>query len=299
MVLAMILSLVIGNSLISPLQRMIKAAKALPSGEYENLPLKGPREVRQLAKAYNEMNSEVQASRKSQQDFIANVSHELKTPITSIQGFSQAILDDAVQQGEEIKNAARVIYAESGRMHRLVNDLLSLSKLETGMVVFEIENLSISDLIHSASESLNFHCEEKNIQIKINISDEVNVMGDRHRLLQAFTNLIINAIKFSNENGLIILNVFSDKENAIILVKDQGVGIPFEDQNRIFERFYQVEKSRSGNLEQGMGLGLAITREIIEIHKGSLQFESIPGHGSTFIVKIPRLKSEIKVNGEK
>ena len=298
-ILAVILSLVIGDSLISPLQKMIRATKNLPTGKYENLALEGPREVRQLARAYNEMNSEVQASRKSQQDFVANVSHELKTPITSIQGFSQAILDDAVQGEEGIKNAARVIYSESERMHRLVNDLLSLSKLETGMVEFDFEDLRVSDLILFSLESLNFQIEEKSIQVQTNISDEVIVLGDRHRLLQAFTNLIVNAIKFSNTNDLIIFNVFSDKDNAFIQVKDHGVGIPYEDQNRIFERFYQVEKSRSGNMERGMGLGLAITREIIESHKGSLQFESIPGNGSTFTVKIPRFISENITNGEK
>ncbi|MCJ7626499.1 MAG: HAMP domain-containing histidine kinase, partial [Anaerolineaceae bacterium] len=294
LVLAFAISLLMAKWIASPLQKIEQAAAGFMKGEYAQIPLQGPADVRQLAEVFNGMTERVRSSQRSQQDFIANVSHELKTPITSIQGFSQAIMDGTAQTLEEQQQqAVEIIHSEAGRMHRLVLDLLSLSRLETGMVVLQREYCDIGKLLEDVINKFGLQSRESQIVLNLQFTAMPVVFGDADQLLQVFTNLIDNALKYSPAGSEITITVSQDDDNLSVRVVDRGIGIPSEERSRIFERFYQLDKSRRGGSVRGVGLGLSIARQIILAHHGTIQVEDTPGGGSTFIVTLPR-KPEAK-----
>lgn len=290
--LAFILALLLGNWITAPLRRMVTASQAVARGEYPLVPVKGPVEVQELASAMNEMSHRVQTSQQSQRDFVANVSHELKTPLTSIQGFAQAILDGAVQTPEALKQAAGVIYHESDRMHRLVLDLLSLARLEAGTADLQHAPVDLSLLLGNVAEQFAPQASSAQVQIHTELQSVPGLLGDGDRLAQVFTNLVDNAIKFTPPGGSVTLADQRVEESVQVTVADSGPGIAPEDQTRIFERFYQVDKSRRGGAGHGTGLGLAIARQIVIAHGGKIWVESQPGQGSRFVVKIPLARAD-------
>ena len=281
------LSLLIGQWIANPLKQMAGAARRMENGHYQPIALDGPREVQQLGEALNEMAHKVQTSQQSQREFLANVSHELKTPITSIQGFSQAILDGAVQTPEALTQAAGVIYQESSRMLRLVVDLLSLARLEAGTADLQRAPLDLAALLRSIVEKLSIQAQKVNVTLSEDLAPNLVIIGDGDRLAQVFTNLVDNALKFTPENGQVTVRAGQQDGNAIVRVADTGIGIDPQDQPRIFERFYQVDKSRRGGAGRGIGLGLAIAAQIIAAHGGRIWLNSQPGMGTTFSISIP------------
>ena len=281
------LSLVIGQWIAKPLKQMSGAALKMENGNYQPIALDGPREVQQLGEALNEMAHKVQTSQQSQREFLANVSHELKTPLTSIQGFSQAILDGAVQSPEALKQAAGVIYQESSRMFRLVVDLLSLARLEAGTADLQRTPLDLATLLRSIVEKFSIQSQKVNVSMSIDLAPSLVIIGDGDRLAQVFTNLVDNALKFTPENGQVTVRASQQDGNATVSVVDSGIGIDPQDQPRIFERFYQVDKSRKGGAGRGVGLGLAIAAQIIAAHGGRIWLNSQPGMGTTFTISIP------------
>ena len=285
--LALVLTFGIARWVASPLQGMAEQAKAISSGDYHSIPLKGPKEVKQLAQSLNEMGTQVKISQQSQRDFVANVSHELKTPLTSIRGFSQAILDGTADKPEELRHAAEVIHEESERMSRLVVALLDLARLDSGTVEFRKDPFDLSGLLEDLVEKFTPLAQEQQIEIRVEVDPLPLIEGDSDWLSQVFINLFDNAIKFSNPGGEVVIRATQEDKQACIIVEDSGPGIPEEDLKRIFERFYQVDQSRSGSESRGAGLGLAIAREIVKAHKGEIYADSKPGNGSVFVVKLP------------
>jgi len=229
----------------------------------------------------------VHTSQESQRDFVANVSHELKTPLTSIQGFSQALLDGMASTPEAQKQAAQVIYDESGRMHRMVIDLLDLARLDAGTLDLQHSPVDLSALLHNIAEKLAPQARSGNLEIRVETTDLPAVIGDGDRLAQVFTNLVDNALKFTPAGGVITLRAASSGSNIQVEVEDTGEGIPPEALSNIFNRFYQADLSRSGGRKHGAGLGLAIVKEILEAHGGKITVRSELGKGSTFIVYLP------------
>jgi signal transduction histidine kinase len=231
---------------------------------------------------------QVQASQQSQKDFIANVSHELKTPLTAIQGFAQAIMDGTVQTDIELDQAAEVIQSEAGRMDRLVTDRLTLAKMDAGTATFSMQTLDLNALLESTVRKFYPLAEKAGLALTISLSDgEAPVKADPDRLVQVIDNLLSNAIKFTPEGGEISLTCQGGEEFVVIHMKDNGPGIPPEERERIFERFYQVDKARTGGGARGYGLGLAISKQIVETHGGSLSLSSEDGVGGHFVVKLP------------
>ncbi len=281
------LSLLIGQWIANPLKQMAGAARKMEDGNYQPIPLDGPREVQQLGEALNEMAHKVQTSQQSQREFLANVSHELKTPLTSIQGFSQAILDDAVQTPDALKQAAGVIYQESSRMFRLVMDLLSLARLEAGTADLQRTPLDLTALLRSIVEKFSIQAQKGKVILTADLAPNLAIIGDGDRLAQVFTNLVDNALKFTPENGQVTVRASQQDGSVIASVIDTGIGIDPKDQPRIFERFYQVDKSRRGGAGRGVGLGLAIAAQIIAAHGGRIWLTSQPGLGTTFTISIP------------
>jgi signal transduction histidine kinase len=272
----------------APLGRMADAAIAVAEGNYRQTEIpEGPREVQKLATAFNEMVMQVQTSQQVQKEFLANVSHELKTPLTSIQGFAQAMLDGAVEDSESRNHAATVIYEESDRLRRLVEDLLDLARLDAGQIEFERHPVDLSILLQSVVDRLSLRAAEKNVKLESRLVAISQLIGDGDRLAQVFTNLIDNAIKHTPAGGVVRLHGETEAGWVSIHVDDSGRGIPDEDLSRIFERFYQVDKARRGGKGRGVGLGLAISRQIVDAHGGRLIAQSELGKGSRFTVQLP------------
>lgn len=245
------------------------------------------REVQELAIAFNEMVTQVQTSQQIQKEFLANVSHELKTPLTSIQGFAQAMLDGTVEDSESRDHAAKVIYEETDRLGRLVEDLLDLARLDAGQIEFDRHPVDLSILLQSIVDRMSLSAAEKSVQLERDLDGLAPMIGDGDRLAQVFTNLLDNAIKHTPEGGTVRLHGETEAGWISIHVDDSGRGIPNEDLSHIFERFYQVDKARRGGKGRGVGLGLAISRQIVEAHGGRLVAQSAIGKGSRFTVQMP------------
>ncbi|MGH2627546.1 MAG: ATP-binding protein [Anaerolineales bacterium] len=271
-----------------PLRRAARAAEAVAGGDFSaRLAPEGPQEVRRLAATFNVMVERVEASAQAQRDFVANVSHELKTPLTSIQGFAQAILEGAVRDAEGLRRAARVIHEESDRLRRLVEDLLDLARLDARQVSFVRAPLDLNGLLGSVLERISLRAAEKGVRLENELPSYPSLVGDGDRLAQVFTNLLDNAIKFTPAGGSVRLRGEVSGGRALVHVEDMGPGIPAEELSRIFERFYQLDKARRGGEGRGVGLGLAISREIVQAHGGRLNAQSRPGEGSRFSVDLP------------
>lgn len=291
LLLSLFVAFIFARWLADPLQKMIVAARGMPSAEAKPVEVQGPHEVQELMRAFNAMVSRTQASQKSQRDFVANVSHELKTPLTSIQGFSQAILDGTAETENERKQAAQVIYDESARMHRLVLDLLDLAKLDSGTADITMTSVNMTALLNSISEKFAPQSTKAGVEIKTIIESGLpNVLADGDRLSQVFTNLVDNALKFTPQGGLIQLRASIVKGEMLVSVQDSGAGMSPEVQAHIFERFYQADASRSGGEKHGAGLGLAIAHEIVQAHGGRISVRSRPGEGTVFEVSLPLTK---------
>ncbi|HEO8419983.1 two-component system histidine kinase PnpS [Niallia sp. FSL W8-0635] len=217
-------------------------------------------------------------------DFVANVSHELKTPITSIKGFSETLLDGAMEDKGTLEEFLRIILKESHRLQTLIQDLLDLSKLEQHHFSLNKEAFNLTEILNKATKMLEGRAEAKNIKLKFPQSNEIiQIEGDRSRLTQVFLNLITNAVIYTPNDGEINIYVVEKKKKIEVKIQDTGIGIDQAEISRIFERFYRVDKARSRN-SGGTGLGLAIVKHLVELHRGTIQVESEMGVGTTFTV---------------
>ena len=285
--LSVVLAALMARSISAPLQRMSVVAGEIAEGERSQIRPQGPREVRSLAESLNEMSEKVHASQESQRDFVANVSHELKTPITSIQGFAQAILDGTASGGAALRQAAQVFFDEAGRMHRMVSQLLDLARLEAGTAAFERTEVDLEELLSNVARTFEPHAQAAKVLLETDIQPLPAISADGDRLFQVFTNLLENALKNTPEGGQVILGARQHNGGVAIGVSDSGAGIPAHELERIFERFYQVDRSRKGGEGRGVGLGLSIAQEIVRAHGGQITVESQVGQGSTFTVQLP------------
>ena len=230
-------------------------------------------------------------------DFTANVSHELKTPLTSIRGFVETLLDGAIDNPEMARKFLNIIMMEANRLTRLVNDILSISKLEAGDTEVSLGRLRLDKMAADVCEVLQIHAREKQIDLSINENDEpIYVWGNSDRLEQLLMNLIENAIKYNQPGGSVRVSVYGTAENAYFLVSDTGIGIAEEHLPRLFERFYRVDKGRSRSMG-GTGLGLAIVKHIAVSMGGTVEVHSKLGEGSEFSVTLPRYVAK-EENGE-
>ena len=291
LLVSLILAFVLSRWVADPLQKVVLAARKYPSEDIQRVTPHGPREVQDLTRAFNSMIQRVHASQKSQRDFVANVSHELKTPLTSIQGFAQAILDDIASTPEARKQAAQIIYDESGRMHRMALDLLDLARLEAGTADLQMSNVDMDVLLQGVIDKFIPQAQKANVALRLDVPNDLpSVTGDGDRLAQVFTNLVDNALKFTPANGVITLSAKNAGAEMEASVTDSGIGVESEALPHLFDRFYQVDPSRAGGEKHGAGLGLAIVKEIVEAHGGKIGVRSQVGQGTTFVIHLPLVK---------
>ncbi|ABP67618.1 integral membrane sensor signal transduction histidine kinase [Caldicellulosiruptor saccharolyticus DSM 8903] len=222
---------------------------------------------------------------KIRSDFVANVSHELKTPLTSIKGFVETLKDGAIEDKEIAGKFLNIIEVEVERLVRLINDLLYLSEIENAKIQVTEDDVNVKEVLEECIELLRFKAESKNIKMQLRLDDKLKMKIHKDWLKQIFINLIDNAIVYNRENGEVIIEVERLDEKIAIRVKDTGIGIPQNEIERIFERFYRVDKGRSRKLG-GTGLGLSIVKHIVELYNGKIYVQSEVGKGSEFTIVI-------------
>ena len=221
-------------------------------------------------------------------DFVANVSHELKTPLTSIKGFVETLLEGAIDDKENNREFLRVIQEHTNRLESLINDLLDLASLEERGVSLRAQEVNFKELADKILMNFEAQLEKKEVEARNELPGNLIVNADKDKIEQVFTNLIDNAVKFNRQKGSIKIYAQELPDNKIkVIVKDSGEGIPPKDISRIFERFYRVDKARSRAMG-GTGLGLSIVKHIIESHGGSIDVESSEGLGSEFSFTLPK-----------
>jgi signal transduction histidine kinase len=291
---AAIIAALVARSIAKPIQKVAAGASAIAQGHYEQrVEPSGPSEVRELAEDFNRMAARVQSAQKMERDFVANVSHELKTPLTSIKGFAQAIQDGAAA---DPASAARIINDEAGRLARLVTSLLESARLETGETQMLLRGVSVNEVARACLFKLTPRAAAAGITLAERLGDVPAIQADGDRLAQVFTNLLDNAITHTERGGKVTVEsatTAATKTRAPgveFSVSDNGRGIPPDDLPRIFERFYQVDKARAqtdGANATGAGLGLAICKQIVEAHHGQISAQSVPGIGTRISVWLP------------
>ncbi|MFA6989613.1 MAG: HAMP domain-containing sensor histidine kinase [Candidatus Gastranaerophilaceae bacterium] len=238
---------------------------------------------------YEAVKTQVEQSTKIKSEFIANISHEIRTPLTAILGFSNILLAEnptnlTDKQQRYINNITK-----SGRLLlSLINDLLDIAKIEAGSMNLSYEKFDSSELIAETVSSINSLADQKNISVKLDVKNII-VKADKGKVRQIIYNLLSNAIKFTPEKGNIIVKSDFNNSNLIVSVEDTGIGIAKSDHDKIFEEFRQIDSSYS-RLQEGAGLGLTLTKKLVELHEGSIQFESTVGVGSRFWFILPKIE---------
>ncbi len=294
---------VLAQSIAHPLARVTRAAEEISRGRYDQvIPAHGADEVGRLTLAFNLMAREVARSQRTMRDFVANVSHDLRTPLTSIQGFSRAMGDGSLREAGDYAEAGRIIIEETERMQRLVEDLLELSAIDAGRVALELAPVDLAALVNRAADRTERSACVGGVGIRRRIGATPIVLADARRLERVLDNVLANAVKHTQTGGLITLAVKhlpdrpgveeSNHTVATVSIHNTGSTIPPEELDRVFERFYRLDKSRSVAGEGvGHGLGLSIAREIVQTHGGRIVARSSPEDGTELTLEIPSLDS--------
>lgn len=270
-----------------PLKEMSYAAKQYAVGDFSyKVSTKGDDELSELAEAFNKMAKSLSALEGSRRSFVANVSHELKTPMTTIGGFIDGILDGTIAPEQE-KKYLGIVSDEVKRLSRLVTGMLNMSKLEAGEMNINATEFDISKSIFKTLLNFEKKINSKSIDIRgLDTMQSIKITADEDMLMQVIYNLVDNAIKFTPQNGYISVKTFSDGEKVYVSIRNSGEGISYEEINKVFERFYKIDKSRSYDVK-GAGLGLYIVKSIINLHNGEIKAESIPNEYTDFSFWIP------------
>jgi signal transduction histidine kinase len=236
------------------------------------------------------MVEQVTSAQQAQRDFVANVSHELKTPLTSIQGFSQAIIDGTADDPDSVGRSASIIHGEAGRMHRMVEELLGLARFDAGQVELAQDKVDLNALLSNCIERMGPQAETAGNELLLSAQDGLVVTGDADWLTQVFINLVDNGIRHTSDARVDVAAIETDGWIEVS-VTDNGEGIPPQDLDRVFERFYQADRSRQR--KGGVGLGLSIAREVVRRHGGDISAESVVGLGTRFTVRLPARRADL------
>ncbi|NLS79083.1 MAG: HAMP domain-containing histidine kinase [Chloroflexi bacterium] len=304
-------SYVLSRTITRPVEAIMRAAQQMADGRRgPEIEVQRDDEIGRLARSFNRMASQVDQASRMQRDLVINISHDLQTPLTSIRGFSQAIVDGSLRDVHGLRRAGKIIYEEATRMGQMVDALLDLAKLEGGQIEMAKAPVDLRNLLTSCVARFAHQAAAADLQLQLEVPEALpTIQGDPDRLEQAFANLLENAIKYTPAGGRVLVNGYATAGQrkpgepaprdphsvsewhlgngrwVVVTVADTGVGIPEEDLDRVFERFYRADKARSS--QDGAGLGLAIVREIVQAHGGAVTAASHKGQGSQFTVALP------------
>ena len=273
--------------LTRPVRDMTRVIQRMSKGNFKlRVPEKGSGEIRHLAAAFNSMSEKLEALDETRNQFVANASHELKTPLAAM----KVLIESLVYQ-PDMDKALRIeflqdVNKEIDRLSAIVSDLLTLVRMDAGSLQLHMETLCVSDLVEENAHRLNAMVNKRSQILTLDIRDDCEMEADRGKLNQVIYNLMENASKYTQDEGEIRVTLAREGGNAVLTVKDNGPGIPKEALPHLFERFYRVDKARSRETG-GTGLGLSIVKQLLSLHGGSIRVESEEGRGSTFIAEIP------------
>lgn len=271
--------------LIQPLRKMTEATRRMARGDFSaDLKVRRKDELGVLVQSFDEMRKQLRKLEQMRQDFVSNVSHEIQSPLTSIRGFAKALREEQVS--DEARNRyLEIIISESERMSRMSENLLRLASLESTHHPFHPESFRLDEQIRQVAVSFEPQWSAKKITVDLNLPIS-QIFGDRDQLNQVWINLLGNSIRFTPEGGRIAVSIAQGVQYVSVKIQDTGIGIPLEDQNHIFERFYKADRSRN-RLQNGNGLGLAIVKKIVDLHHGYIEVHSQPGMGTELKVILP------------
>jgi len=290
--ISLIVARFLARGMTQPLRDMAAAARRMETGDYAvRVETRSRDEVGRLAAAFNDMQDQLAGLEQSRRDLVANVSHELKTPITAIRAHLENLLD-----GVELPDPAtlEVMLGQADRLGRLVDQLLELSKLESGEIPLHRERLALRPLVDDLISEIDVARSDRSVSLRNEVPDDLPALfADRERLHQVLFNLVDNAVRFTPEGGDVRVTAYRVNGSVQIAVTDTGAGIPAEHLPRLFERFYRADPARSRD-DGGTGIGLAIARSVVEAHGGTIRAESEPGRGSVFTFDVP---SSASTNG--
>jgi len=288
--IALVISMLLAFFMPRPLKVLNQKLQQVSEGHFdENIEIEGSTEIQDLAETLNQILSKIQVLESSRQEFVSNVSHELKTPLTSMKVLADSINSMGDEAPIEIyREFMGDITSEIERETKIINDLLSLVKMDKSAADLNIETVNINDLLEQILKRLQPIADKQQVELVLESFRPVTAEIDEVKLTLAFTNLIENAIKYNdNESGgWVHVSLNADHQYFYLKVEDNGIGIPEESLEHIYERFYRVDKSHSREIG-GTGLGLAITRSSILMHRGAIKAHSVMGEGTTFDVRIP------------
>lgn len=290
-IVALLVAEALGRWLTGPLRKLETGAAALASDHSVRVEPEGPREVRALAEAFNQLARDIETStgvlyeeerRKSR--FVSDVSHELRTPLTAIRGAAETLLEEGVSDEDRRRFLSRIVN-ESDRLARLANDLLTLQRIEGATGELPLGPVDLRRVATLAVESLEHVASERGVAVALSGEAPV-ILGDRDRLQQVIANLIDNATRMSPAGGRVDVRLSEEGGRSVVVVSDQGPGIPTEDLPRLFDRFFRSEMART-RTTGGAGLGLAIVKAIVDGHGGEIEARNLPGSGAQFIMRFP------------
>jgi len=281
------ISFVISERMTAPLREIVKYMMHVSDGHVDDeMKIGGNKEIRQISKAHNEMMNQMKRLENSRQEFVSNVSHELKTPMTSIKVLADSLIGQGEVPVELYREFLTDINDEIERENKVINDLLTLVKLDKNTSDMNISPVSINDLLDVILKRLKPIAQSRNVELIYESFRPVNASVDEVKMSLAISNLIENAIKYNVDDGTVRVSLNADHKYFYIKVIDTGIGISEEQQKMIFERFYRVDKARSRQTG-GTGLGLAITKDVVLMHNGTIKVSSKENEGSTFTMRIP------------
>lgn len=286
-----IVFLVIADIIVKPLTRLTNAIKELSNGNYNvRVDNVGQDEISKLNQGFNQMARQLAKQDETRQKFISDISHEFQTPLTSIQGFANILKEEDLPKEQRVKYANIILY-NSKRLSSLAKNMLQLTLLDREEIELELTNYSLVEQMNRVISTQENQAMEKNIEIVFEMpKKEIFIEGDEQRLEQVWTNIISNAIKYTNEGGLITITMKKNSKDIEVSIEDTGIGMSKEVVSHIFERFYREDKAR--NVE-GNGLGLAIVKSIVDLHHGKIDILSQVDVGTNFIVRLPIEKQKL------
>ena len=296
LVIAVLLSLLLAKTMVTPIQSLTKAAEKVAAGDFsESVENDAKDEIGVLSRTFNDMAGQLerniedlQNSEQMRKEFVANVSHELRTPVTSIRSYAETLCDaGGTMDPATEQRFLEVIVRESDRMTKIVQDLLTLSRFDAGSIAFDFKEFSFEQSVQDVYNAQLLEAQKHNHNFGIQFTGPIPLIrGDRARIEQVLINMISNAIKYTPDGGRIRVTAGTKGDTVWCTVRDNGIGIPKQDQNRVFERFYRVDKARSRE-SGGTGLGLSIAYEIVQRHDGTIALQSQKGKGTAITVTLP------------
>lgn len=281
------MSFVFADIISKPIEKLTEAVRKMAQGKFnQKVEVYGNDEISDLGRAFNLMTTKLDQVDKQRREFVGNVSHELRTPLSSIKILSESLIHQEHAPEEIYKEFLKDIDSEVDRLNKIIDSLLYLVDLEKEDIYLDYQLIYVNYLVQKVIGSLKPLADKKNIEISFEEKARIQVMLDKFKIQQSLINILANAIKYTPENGKVEVEIYAEKENFIIRVKDTGIGIPEDELPFIFDRFYRVDKARDRKTG-GTGLGLSITQQLIALHQGEIKVKSAVNEGTTFYIVLP------------